>query len=62
MRSLSASRGDTETHKEQKIEKGNKRSSQTKEEAGEEEEEEVAAGEEGGARQHSRTHGGRNGI
>lgn len=32
MRSLVASRGDTETHKEQKIEKGNKRSSQTKKE------------------------------
>lgn len=46
-------------HKEQKIEKGNKRSSQTKEEA---EEEEVTAGEEGGATQHSRTHDGRNGI
>lgn len=30
MRSLSASRGDTEMHKEQKIEKGNKRSSQTR--------------------------------
>lgn len=59
MRSLAASRGDTETYKEQKIEKGNKRSSQTKKKA---EGEEVAAGEEGGATQHSGTHGGRNGI